>query len=258
MADYLRCGGGNVRLIAEQTPRAKLLRFGAALVGQPGKILEALGMGWRLRGVPYRAGCWPIRAEGADRLEAVTLTDGVKTWTEPCDALACGFGLVPNVELPMLLGCAIANGCVCVDGRQQTSVPGVYAVGELTGIGGLDKALLEGGIAGQPARAPRLHRQQNKARRFVALLDETFALRDELRHLADDATVVCRCEDVAMDRLKQHADWRDAKLQTRCGMGPCQGRICGSAVQFLFGWSNDSVRPPLFPTALGNLANAAK
>jgi NADPH-dependent 2,4-dienoyl-CoA reductase/sulfur reductase-like enzyme len=158
----------------------------------------------------------------------------------------------------MLLGCAVKEGFVQVDDDQQTSIPGVYAVGELTGIGGLEKALIEGEIAGWTAanhadHAVGLHRQRARARRFVTLLGDAFALRDELRHLADDATIVCRCEDVSFGRLKSHAGWRDAKLQTRCGMGACQGRICGSALQFLFGWTSTSVRPPIFSTALGNL-----
>jgi len=259
VAAFLRQRGADVRRIAEQTPRGKLLRFGGALLlRQPGKIAEAFGFGWRLRGIPYRTGCWPIRVEGAGRVESVTLTDGASNWTEPCDALACGFGLVSNLELPMLLGCAIKDGFVLADEHQRTSIPGIYAIGELTGIGGLDKAILEGQIAGHVAadrvdQAVRLLRGHDSADRFVRLLHDTFALRDELRQLPGDDTIVCRCEDVSFGRLRQHANWRDAKLQTRCGMGPCQGRICGPAVQFLLGWGNESVRPPILPTALGNL-----
>jgi hypothetical protein len=48
--------------------------------------------------------------------------------------------------------------------------------------------------------------------------------------------------------------WTDAKLQTRCGMGPCQGRICGPIVETLFGARNESIRPPLFPLPLAALA----
>jgi NADPH-dependent 2,4-dienoyl-CoA reductase/sulfur reductase-like enzyme len=238
------------------------MRFGGWLLrNQPGKIVEALGLGLQLGLTPYRAGCWPLRAYGSDQLESVTLTDGTKTWTEACDALACGFGLVPNLELAMHLGCAIEQGFVRIDEHQQTWAPGVYAVGELTGIGGLDKALLEGQIAGwtaadQPERARPLLRLRDRARRFVSALDQAFTLREELRHLASPDAIVCRCEDVTFGQLARHTDWRDAKLQTRCGMGPCQGRICGPAVNFLFGWTNDSIRPPLFPTALGNLAQA--
>jgi len=118
--------------------------------------------------------------------------------------------------------------------------------------------LIEGEIAGyaaagNTARAETLFPRRARAQRFAASLNNTFALREELRYLADDATVVCRCEDVILGRLKEYDSWRQAKLQTRCGMGACQGRVCGPATQFLFGWRPDSVRPPIFPVKLENL-----
>jgi hypothetical protein len=66
--------------------------------------------------------------------------------------------------------------------------------------------------------------------------------------------VICRCEDVRYSRLQQCGSWRAAKLHTRCGMGPCQGRVCGPATQFLFGWNPESVRPPVFPARVESLA----
>jgi len=53
--------------------------------------------------------------------------------------------------------------------------------------------------------------------------------------------------------VRRYSNWREAKLQTRCGMGPCQGRVCGSAAEFLLGWKHESVRPPVFPTRIGTL-----
>ena len=92
-----------------------------------------------------------------------------------------------------------------------------------------------------------------KAHRFAAALDRAFVLRDEVKRLAASDTIVCRCEDVSLDRLREHASWTEAKLQTRCGMGACQGRVCGAAAEVLLGWQRSSVRPPIFPTSLGNL-----
>ena len=94
-------------------------------------------------------------------------------------------------------------------------------------------------------------------RSFAEALDRTFALRPELKAVVSAETIVCRCEDVNYGHLAQHRSWRGAKLHTRCGMGPCQGRICGPATQFLLGWKADSVRPPLFPVALENLISEA-
>jgi D-hydroxyproline dehydrogenase subunit alpha len=89
--------------------------------------------------------------------------------------------------------------------------------------------------------------------RFVRRLDAAFALRDELRTLADGETIMCRCEDVTRNELASCRSWREAKLHTRCGMGSCQGRICGPATQFLFGWTAPAPRPPLFPVEIAAL-----
>jgi NADPH-dependent 2,4-dienoyl-CoA reductase/sulfur reductase-like enzyme len=190
------------------------------------------------------------------------LRQGDKAWMIGCDYLACGFGLVPNVDLPSALGCAISSGAVQVDEWQQSSLPHIYCAGEVTGIGGLDCSLVEGQIAGFAATgqlddarscfARRVH-----ARRFASLLASSFALRDELKTLATANTVVCRCEDVSLHALQSHSNWRSAKLHTRCGMGPCQGRICGAATSFLFGWTPASVRPPITPARLTSLAHIA-
>jgi len=139
-------------------------------------------------------------------------------------------------------------------------VPDVFCAGEPTGIGGVDCALVEGQVAGLAAaesqgRARTLFGQRAAWHRFRANLHRTFAPRPELRQLAAPDTFVCRCEDVRLAELQKCESLRAARLQTRCGMGSCQGRTCGAAVQFLFGWENDSVRPPLFPVRLASLAD---
>lgn len=260
VAAYLHTHGAQVRLIAEQASWLSLARFGLGLlVTQPGKVRQAYALRRTLRNVPYRPGCWPIRAEGDRQLTAVVLSDGKATWTLPCDYLACGFGLVPNLELPLLLGCDVRGGVVWVDEMQETSQPGIYCAGEPTGIGGLERSLVEGQIAGyaasgQQEQARRWFAARKKAHRFARFLAVAFALRDGLRRLAEPETIICRCEDVSLERLRLYDSWRPAKLQTRCGMGPCQGRICGGATEFLFGWSAESIRLPLFPTEVANLA----
>ncbi|MEI9978662.1 MAG: hypothetical protein WDN23_06605 [Edaphobacter sp.] len=83
------------------------------------------------------------------------------------------------------------------------------------------------------------------------MLDRAYGLNPELRKLADAETIVCRCEDVTMGEVRAHSSWREAKLQARMGMGACQGRVCGAACEFLFGWGMESVRPPIQPTLGG-------
>lgn len=261
IAAGLSDAGARIIAIYEQAPIAQLLRFGLTLAGMPGKMSEVLGYLRRLRGVPYRTGCWVKRCDGASHVERVTITDGTGDWTHDCDWLACGFHLVPNLELPILLGCAITDGYVRVDDLQQTSRGGVACVGELTGIGGLDKALVEGEIAGYAVagrndKARSLSNRLARMRRFARRMDRAFALRSELRGLATDDTIVCRCEDVTHAAIRQCHSWREAKLHTRCGMGACQGRICGPQVEFLFGWKAGNVRPPVFPAPLSTVSGA--
>src|SRR5262249_6857519 len=161
-------------------------------------------------------------------------------------------------ELAELLGCATEDGSVTVDEYQQTTVKYVYSAGESTGIGGLELSLIEGEIAGLAAadrrdEARKLFPIRERHRKFAEVLNRTVALRDELKYLAAPETIVCRCEDVTLERLRRHESWRAAKLQTRCGMGPCQGRVCGGAVEFLFGWRAESVRPPALPVRVESL-----
>jgi NADPH-dependent 2,4-dienoyl-CoA reductase/sulfur reductase-like enzyme len=255
----LQSAGAQVVGIYEQAPFGRLAQFGFSLMGQPAKLLEGAQYRLKTMRAPYRAGIWVKRVEGRGRVERVTITDGRKEWTVDCDWLGCGFNLVPNLELPRLLGCNIDAGFVVVDRLQQSSVVSVACVGELTGIGGLEKAIVEGQIAGWAAagRVAEAHALGPKRRRldqFARRMDSAFALRSELRSLAMAETTVCRCEDVSRAALEGCANWREAKLHTRCGMGACQGRVCGAATEFLFGWENASGRPPVFPAAVSTLA----
>ena len=258
VADGLRQHGAIVPGIAEQAPWRNVLHFGFGLFAHPSKLCQAAQIKSRLIGVPYRCGVWPVRADGDSQIRHVTLTNGQSTWTEECDLLACAFGLVPNVELPLAAGCQLNEGFVRVDEWQAASVKGIYCAGEPTGVGGADCALVEGQIAGyaaggQPARAQALFGRRATWHKFRAALASAFALRPELKTLAAEDTLLCRCEDISLGRVRRHHNWRDAKLQTRCGMGPCQGRVCGAAAKILLGWGMESVRPPVLPARVRSL-----
>jgi NADPH-dependent 2,4-dienoyl-CoA reductase/sulfur reductase-like enzyme len=259
VAAYLKQHGARVVALCEQAPLARLARFATALLNDGNKLRQAFGLAWQNWGIPFHSSTWPIAANGSERVESVVFRGANREWTINCDYLACGFHLIPNTELAELLGCRIAEGRVAVDVIQQTSVPDIFCAGEPTGLGGLEAALLEGQIAGyhsagSPEKANRLLAQRKAMQRFVSRLEETFRLNPQLRELAAPETVVCRCEDVAFDTLQTFRNWRAAKLHTRCGMGPCQGRVCGPATQFLFGWTPSSVREPIFPVSVGSLS----
>ena len=256
VAATLRERGARVLAVAEQAPLAQVARFGLS-AAKPGQAAELL---WGLRGVPLWADTFPLRATGEGRLQAVTLRRVGREVKLECDWLATGFGLLPDLRAAGLLGCKVQRGVVQVDSWQQTSVPGVYAAGEVTGIGGVEKALAEGHWAGCAAtgQVERLAgtAPQTAFAPFVRSLERHFALRPELRGLPEPQTTICRCEDVRHGDLGRYASWTQAKLQTRCGMGTCQGRVCGGAASVLYGWDSRSPRPPLMPTPIGTFLEA--
>jgi hypothetical protein len=86
-------------------------------------------------------------------------------------------------------------------------------------------------------------------------MESAFAPRNELLRRPDAETIVCRCEDVRWGALRPEWGARQAKLATRAGMGACQGRICGAALECLLGWEPAAVRPPLAPASVASLAD---
>jgi D-hydroxyproline dehydrogenase subunit alpha len=268
VAADLRRKGAIIEAIAEQASFGRLVRFAAQLVHAPGKIAQALNLEWTLRGVPRFYDAWPVEASvasGESSVNGVTLRTRAGERRFACDYLACGFGLIPNMELAALFNCELRAGFVAVDDWQQTSVNGVFCAGEPTGIGGVDRSMVEGRIAGYVAAGRREHARKLFAARkrlhaFSEELARCFALRDELRHLAHAETIVCRCEDVTFAKAAAQNGARGARLHARCGMGACQGRICGPALDFLLGWPGSSghARPPLFPATISMLAAACE
>lgn len=263
-AATLKSKGAQIVAIIEQANTLALAGFAFGLLATPSKITQALQLASQLRGVPYLRNSYVHSAHGDGTLQSIQVQRGMARDQETlqCDYLACGYGLLPNVELAQALGCATAQRdgqtAVAVDEWQQTSVEDIYCAGEGTGIGGVDLALAEGRIAGLAANGDQALAREAFSRRagwqkFAARLANAFALRPELRTLAGDDTIVCRCEDVCHGDLRTHTAWRSAKLQTRCGMGPCQGRICGGATEILYGWRPDAVRMPISPTRISSI-----
>ena len=256
-----RRGSRVVALLEANRLRGWLRRPGVVL-GHPRKLAEGLGYAGALaaRRIRVRPG-WVVReVHGDDRLEAVTMVrtapDGsfvpgterrVRT-----DVLAVGWGFVPQTDLAEQAGCAVSSGpdgsaVVVVDGEQQATGSGVWAAGEVTGVGGAALAEAEGRIAGlatardagRPVRIPnRLLRSRDRARRFADAVHAASPVPTHWLGGLEPQTIVCRCEDVTVAELREAVelgarDTRSAKLLCRAGMGLCQGRQCGYAVRRL-------------------------
>ncbi|MGV9452044.1 FAD-dependent oxidoreductase [Streptomyces sp. NPDC003635] len=287
VATGLAAAGVGVAALVDSADPLAFVRRSRALLAEPGKVVEGAGYAARLlrHRVRTLARHTVVEAHGTERLEAVTVAaldgDGrVRPGTLrriPCDTLAVGHGMLPHTDLAETLGCRLDGLAVHVDAEQRTDVPGVWAAGETTGIGGAALSLAEGHVAGRSAAA-RLHgtapdprawapaaRTRARLREFFAALDTVYAPPAEWTSLITDDTVVCRCEEVTGGAVREAVeelgagDARTAKLLTRAGMGWCQGRVCGPAVAGLAGCAlTPSRRPFARPVPLGVLARAGE
>jgi NADPH-dependent 2,4-dienoyl-CoA reductase/sulfur reductase-like enzyme len=287
VATGLAAAGVEVAALVESTDPKAFVRRTRALAAQPGKIAEGAQYAAQLlrHRVTLLTRHAVVEAHGDERLEAVTVaaldTDGrVRPGTErriACDTLAVGHGMLPHTDLAETLGCRLDGTGVHVDDEQRTDVPGVWAAGETTGIGGAALSLAEGHIAGRSAAArlngtepdPSSWAPAAKSRRglreFFAALDTVYAPPAHWADLVTDDTVVCRCEEVTGGAIREAVDGlgagdvRTVKLLTRAGMGWCQGRMCGPAVAGLAGCAfAPSRRPFARPVPLGVLARAGE
>ncbi|AMB87507.1 FAD/NAD(P)-binding oxidoreductase [Pseudomonas agarici] len=249
-----RHAGARILRVAEQAAWRSVAAFATQLPRWPHKWLQAFA----LFDPHYRTDSHVIAALGSERLEAVRLEQRGQITELACDRLACGFGLIPNTQLGQALGCALDGLALAVDPWQASSLADHYAAGECCGFGGSELALVEGAIAGHAAvgerdAAQRLWPVRARWQGFADTLNQTFALDPRLKALAKPDTLVCRCEDVTYAALQGHRDWHEAKLASRCGMGACQGRVCGAATRHLFGWQLPAPRPPFSPARIDTL-----
>jgi D-hydroxyproline dehydrogenase subunit alpha len=284
VARELVAGGATVVAVAEATRRRDWFRH-APVAGRDPRRLREYGRYRRAlaaAGVELLWGHVVVGAAGADAVASVRLAPCDGAWrpdrrrarTLAADALCTAYGFVPAVELARTLGCALtAAGTVRCDADMRTSVAHVFAAGEPTGIGGAELAGAEGAVAGAAAaahargaasspRPPALDRRRRRHARFARMLGTLFAPRPGLWELADPGTVLCRCEDVTLAEVRAAAAGASGlsalKLVTRCGQGPCQGRMCAELVARAAGERGGySVRPPLRPVALGTLARVS-
>jgi len=249
--------GGGALTVLEQQPFARVASFGVrAIAADPRRLGDLFTYRAAARGASWHHDAWVMRAEGTDHIEQAVLRLGGREETVACDWLGAASGLAPRTALARLLGCALADDAIAVDARQATTVPGVWAAGECTGVKGDAAGMVEGTIAGAAAAGDdgpslTLARASAAGRAFARQLATTFAPREALRSRVTPDTIVCRCEGVRAGALGDGWSGRQAKLWSRAGMGVCQGAVCGLAGATQFGWEPGISRPPLGAPRLG-------
>jgi thioredoxin reductase/bacterioferritin-associated ferredoxin len=243
--------GGRVAAVVDAAPRRDWLAALPALARRPD--LLARGAGWLAAilaaGVPLLSGWRIAEAVGQDAVMAVDLVPlaGGAARRIACDAVCVGHGLVPATEAARLFGAAHAfvpargGWMPQLDGQQRTSVDRLYVAGDAGGIAGAaaaphagetaaGAALQDLGLATPIVPRPAPAGVGRVGAAMAALMMPPPAL---FVAIPPDC-VVCRCEEITRAEIAAAAeagarDLNQLKQFTRCGMGPCQGRMCGEA-----------------------------
>lgn len=260
VASGLARSGATVAGVFEAAPPGRWARELRALPAARSKMVEAAGYAWDLARyrIGYHTGATVLRADGDDRLATVTVApldpsgNPVTTRSRElvADVLAVGWGFVPQLELPLMLGCRTAAGpdgiaVVLVDSDQQSTVHGVYVAGEISGVGGASLAVVEGEIAGAAAagavargvdgphqnqappttagvsaegisdrRRRKLAGRRAVLRTFADALQRVYPVPDCWIGQVCEDTVVCRCEEVTAGVIRNVVE-RDGVTDAR-------------------------------------------
>ena len=254
-------------------------------------LIKGLSMRWKVRqaGVPIFQNALNLRVEGDESAEALCFDARGKVQRISAKTVLLHEGVVPNLQLTRLLGCdhqwyePQRYWKPVLDSWGQTSVNGVSVAGDAGGVFGAKTAEAAGHLAAidiscrlqtlsdqekQSAAVP-LFKTQAKEMSIRPFLDTLFPPGKQALVPPTDDTLVCRCEELTAGQIREAVALGalspgQVKAQTRAGMGPCQGRMCGLTIAEIIAASRQAplaevghlrVRPPLKPITLGQLAN---
>jgi len=257
----------------------------------PAYLLKGLAMLRHIRKsrVPHHQGVTHLRARGDDHVEGVDFTCGNRKHTLEADFLILHDGVVPNTQMTRLLACDHRWNPVqrywkpILDPWGNTSVQGIAVAGDTGGIYGARSAEFAGDLAAietacrlnaisqqeRDLTATAVSKKLRRERAARPLLDTMYKPNPEFYTPGDDDTIVCRCEEVTAGQIREAAAHggmgpNQVKAKIRCGMGPCQGRLCGLTVAEIIAAERRTdtssigyfrIRPPLKPLPLEVLAN---
>lgn len=296
VASRIVAAGGEVVAVVDAAPRSAWLSRIGSLSARPD--LTAKGASWVLRLLAARVPIYSSSAlraiHGTGGVEAVEIGALDRDWRPvggitkraEADAVCIGFGLLPLTEVTQLLGAEhryapeLGGWIPQVDSSLETSVPGLFVAGDGGGVRGAHAAPLSGelaaiGVARRLGRGGALDRQAatigarwRRSGRFGAAMSAVAMPPPGAAAMIDTWATVCRCEGLTRATLDEairagSKTLADLKAATRCGMGPCGGRVCAEAAALLIaaatGRSRAAIgqpnaRPPLRPVPMAAIA----
>ena len=292
VACQLLDAGADLVGIVETSPAAnrwRALQYLPRALGAPAYLAKGLRMMWRLRRarVPMFAAATALRVEGSDRVQALTFTVGGTAHRLDAAVVLLHHGVVPNTQLSRLLRVEHDWDSLQlawrprVDAWGQTSLAGFRIAGDGVSIAGARAAEPAGALAALGAAqvlgkmtlrdvercAAPLRRSLSQQLRIRPFLDTLYRPPEWISDPSDE-TVICRCEEVTAGRVREMARLgcqgpNQTKFFSRCGMGPCQGRMCGLTVTHVLSSAlgkrpedvgSYHIRAPLKPVPLASIA----
>ncbi|KZN53994.1 NAD(P)/FAD-dependent oxidoreductase [Pseudoalteromonas luteoviolacea] len=262
VACQLHKAGVNVVGVYEASSFNKLAKEAVALLNKPKLTLSGLSMMGYLKKhqIPFYYGYGIVNAQGNESLERITVAPYDDNWQADrrrshlieVDAIGVGYGFVARTQLAMLLGIEhkytkVSGYIPELDDNFLSNQNNMYVVGDSSGLLGADAAICEGQIAALNIALKRgavtasvalneknkIMRRHGRISRFRFGFDRFSERQSGILNLAQDDTVVCRCEQTTKkqldDAIQQGVkDLTTLKMRTRIGMGDCQGKTCSS------------------------------
>ena len=290
---YIRAGVSISAILDTTTKinRIKALAHLPRALGAVDYLWKGLGLIRTIRRarIPLFSNVSQLVAEGEPKLQSISFRSGGRDHKIKTSLLLLHQGVIPSLHMAQAAGCGIgwneSQQCWIpeVDSWGQSSLPGILITGDGAGISGARAASLSGQLSGlqvayelkqidckqRDRLAVPLRNAWNRHRSIRPFLDAWYRAPDSYLNPPDE-TMVCRCEEVFASEIRDIAKIgcigpNQAKAFTRCGMGPCQGRLCGNTVEQIMAKSRgESVaqtgryraRPPLKPITLGQIAGS--
>lgn len=287
-ASQVLAAGGTIEAILDTTPRRNWLRAAPHLLSFLASPYARKGLGLLMkvtRAVRIFRSVAALEITGKERADGVTFTTGDRTISLPARSVFLHQGVIPHTNLANAAGCEMdwndRQKCFApvIDGVGRSTRPGIFIAGDGNGIGGAVVAELDGRIAGLAAGLEVLDkepsenlqnyaRQREKSRRGRAFIDVLYEPALSFRAPSDDEVIACRCEEVSVGAIRAAAAGGVAgpnqlKTMLRCGMGPCQGRMCAATVTELLADAQQRsqadvgtyrLRAPIKPVPLSEIA----
>ncbi len=290
-AAQLLQAGGKVAAVLDTTPTANYLKAAPKLLSFLASAYALKGLSLLLkvrRSVPVYSGVTDIAIEGEAEAETICFSAKGQTHTLAVDSVFLHQGVIPNNNLANASGCALfwndEQKCFQpqLDGDGRSSIATIYIAGDGSGIGGALVAEQSGRIAALAAyqdvvpvsatslrsKIARLHAQARRFERGRAFINALYLPAQTFRAPVGRDTIVCRCEEVTVGAIRDAAARGIAgpnqlKTMFRCGMGPCQGRLCSSTVTEILADVQKRIpetvgfyrlRAPVKPVPLGEIA----